>query len=299
MVKQLVYRIICLKPLNVLIRWLLRPFADLLPAHIINRIPVVGKIEVVVPNSGKVLALVSGGADPIASNLYWGGLETFEFETFTLYLELLKNTAVVFDIGANTGIFALLAAIDSPSRQVHAFEPAPKIFDYLQKNVATNKLTNLKPVCGALTDYDGDIELYIPRSIMLPTSSSTLKGFRKAQATITVPALTLDAYVANNQIAQVDLLKIDTEGTEPKVLEGAKHTLERDKPIIICEVLKGRTEDALHAVFAQSPYKFFLITQNGLVHRDKIVGDETYQARNYLFITPEKLAQNFPELHIV
>lgn len=299
MVKQLVYRIICLKPLNVLIRWLLKPFADLIPAHIINRIPVVGKIEVVVPNSGKVLALVSGGADPIASNLYWGGLETFEFETFTLYLELLKNAAVVFDIGANTGIFALLAAIDSPSRQVHAFEPAPKIFDYLQKNVATNKLTNLKPVCGALTDYDGDIELYIPRSIMLPTSSSTLKGFRKAQATITVPALTLDAYVANNQIAQVDLLKIDTEGTEPKVLEGAKHTLERDKPIIICEVLKGRTENALHAVFAQSSYKFFLITQNGLVHRDKIVGDETYQARNYLFITPEKLAQNFPELHIV
>lgn len=299
MVKQLVYRIICLKPLNVLIRWLLKPFVGRLPAHIINRIPVVGKIEVVIPNSGKVLALVSGGADPIASNLYWGGLETFEFETFTLYLELLKNAAVVFDIGANTGIFALLAAIDSPSREVHAFEPAPKIFNYLQKNVVTNRLTNLKPVCGALTDYDGDIELYIPRSIMLPTSSSTLKGFRKAQATITVPALTLDAYVVNNQIAQVDLLKIDTEGTEPRVLEGAKHTLERDKPIIICEVLKGRTEDALHAMFAQSSYKFFLITQNGLVHRDKIVGDETYQARNYLFITPEKLAQNFPELHIV
>ena len=299
MLKRLIYQFICIKPINILLRVLLKPFARFLPTKVINRIPVVGKIQVSVPNSDRILVLTSWGTDPIASSLYWGGLESFEFETFKLYLQLLKDAKVVFDIGANTGIFALLAAIDSPDRQVHAFEPAPKIFSHLQKNAAINKLDNLKPVCSALTNYDGDIDLYIPHSLMLPTSSSTLKGFRKAQETVKAQALKADTYVDANQIGLVDLLKIDTEGTEPKVLEGAQHILVRDEPVIICEVLKGRTESALQAVFYDSRYKFFLITENGLVHKDNIVGDETYNTRNYLFITPDKLSKNLSEVIII
>ncbi|HMR67149.1 MAG TPA: FkbM family methyltransferase [Anaerolineae bacterium] len=277
----------------------MKPFAHLLPARLINRVPVVGTINLPVPNSEKVLILSSRGADPIASGLYWGGIESFEAETFKVYFDLLKTAEVVFDIGANTGIFALLAAIDCKDRQVHAFEPAPKIFDYLQRNATINKLNNLKPVCSALTDYDGEIDLYIPYSVLLPTSSSTLKGFRQAQETVTVPAVKLDTYAAVHHISKVDLLKIDTEGTEPKVLEGAKSILDRDKPVIICEVLKNRTENALNAIFARSNYKFFLITNDGLVHQDKIVGDASYRARNYLFITPDKLAQKLPKIPIV
>lgn len=232
---------------------------------------------------------MSDGDDPIASSLYWTGIESFEFETVKLYLHLLENAQVVFDIGANTGLFTLLAAAGSKDRHVHAFEPVPKIFEYLKRNVETNNLRNVKPVCKAITNYDGEIELYIPSSVVFPTASSTLKGFRKAAETITVPALKADTYVAGNRIPKVDLLKIDTEGTEHQVLEGAKYILERDTPAIICEVLKGRTETALHAVFANSPYKFFLITDEGLVHKEKIEGDGTYKCRNYLFVTPDKI----------
>ena len=49
--------------------------------------------------------------------------------------------------------------------------------------------------------------------------------------------------------------KIDTKTTEHKVLEGAKNVLERDEPIIICEVLKGKTEKYLHSLLANTDYR--------------------------------------------
>ncbi len=58
---------------------------------------------------------------------------------------------------------------------------------------------------------------------------------------------------------------------------------------MICEVLRDLTETALHAVFQGTPYRFFLITDEGLVSKRTIVGDERYRERNYLFVTPRRL----------
>jgi FkbM family methyltransferase len=228
-IKRWIFVIIRIRVINVLLRGLLKPFSPILPDSIVSRIPVAGKVYLRLPDSEKVLILKSDGDDPTASRLCWCGLRSFEPETIDLYFHLIKHSKIVFDVGAHTGLFALLAAIDSRDREIHAFEPVPKIFDYLVRNIKINGLTNLKPVCGAATDYDGEIPLYIPHSIALPYSSSTLKGFRKASETIVVTALKIDTYVAANNITRVDLLKIDTEGTEYKVLEGAKGVLERDK----------------------------------------------------------------------
>lgn len=284
--KRLVFVIIRLKAINVFLRGLLKPFLPILPDKFVSRIPVVGKVYLPLPDSKRVLILASKGDDSIASSAYWYGLHSFEPETIDLYFHLLKHSQVVFDIGANTGLFALLAAVDSREREVHAFEPVPKIFNYLERNITVNDLPNLKAVCGAATNYDGEITLYIPHSITLPFSASTLKGFREVGETIVVPALKLDTYITTNNVTRVDLLKIDTEGTEHKVLEGAKTILERDKPIIICEVLQGLTETFLHSIFDDTEYKIFLITADGLVRKEKIVGDKYM---NYLFITIDKI----------
>jgi FkbM family methyltransferase len=279
-------------------RALLKPISPMLPDHMINRIPFVGAFCLHVPDSDKSLKIISDGKDSIASGLYWNGLDSFEPETLELYFHLLKYSRVVFDVGANTGLFALLAAVDSRDREVYAFEPVPEIFSYLQRNAQVNHLHNLTPACSAVTSYDGDIELYIPRSVTIPFSASALKGFRKASKTVTVPAVRLDTYVVANNIKRVDLLKIDTEGTEPEVLAGAKQVLARDEPIIICEVLKGRTEAALHSIFDHTPYRFFLVTNEGLLEKETIAGDESYKNRNYLFITKDKISSLLPEMII-
>jgi hypothetical protein len=122
-------------------------------------------------------------------------------------------------------------------------------------------------------------------------NASTLEGFREATETILVPAVTLDTYVRTNKIAKVDLIKMDTEGAEHNVLEGAKNILKRDEPVIICEVLKGLTENSLGAILEGTEYRFFHITGSGLIRRRKIVADETRRNVNYLFIAARKLPE--------
>jgi FkbM family methyltransferase len=284
--KQVLFRFLRVRVVNKVLRGLLKPLSPVLPGHLVGRIPVVGRIEVAVPPS-RVLLLEGDGNDSLASGLYWKGLQSFEPETVELFLDLLEHAAVVLDIGAYTGLFALLAAVDCPARDVHAFEAAPRNFEALTRNIQVNRLDNVTPVWGAVANHDGEALLHIPRTTTLPFSASTRKGFREANQSIVVPALRIDTYIEAAGTATVGLIKIDTEGTEPEVLEGAETVLERDRPLVICEVLKGQTERRLHAVLEGKGYRTFHITAAGLIAKEEIEGDARYQERNYLF-TPEE-----------
>jgi FkbM family methyltransferase len=264
----------------------IKPFAAIMPKGILTRISVYGKICLRLPNSKKVY-LLSDGNDYISSLLYWGGIDAFEGNTIKLFIELLNYSDTFFDIGANTGIYSLIAATDNHRRMVYAFEPVPRVVDCLKRNVELNKLHNIQINPYAITNYDGEITLYIPDSA-IPTEASTHEGFRKTTKNISVQAKTIDSFVIQNEISKVDLMKIDTEGTEHEVLEGARNILRRDEPILICEVLKGRTEDRLHVVMDRLGYKYFWISDGGLIEKKLIEGDPTYRNMNYLFITDKK-----------
>jgi len=285
--KQGIKRLLRVKAFNAAAIPVARWCAPILPRRVLQRIPYVGRVRLRLPGSREVL-LESDGHDPVATMVFWGGIEGFEASTLRLFLKLMESSEVLFDIGANTGIYTLIAGVANPQSQVHAFEPVPRVCDYFEKNVEINRLTNAELHRIALTDYDGQIELYVPPKA-LPSSASTLKGFVADTEVLRVQAQTLDSFVAQHHILGVDLLKIDTEATEHLVLQGGRKTIERDQPTMICEVLAGRTESQLHAVLDGLGYKYFWISRDGLVEKRKIVGDPTYQEANYLFITDEKL----------
>ena len=282
-IKKPLKRIIYTETANALLRQLLKPFHSVIPAHIMRRVPLVGIIDVPLPNSKKMLLKVNG-LDAIASSIYWHGIEAFESETLALFFKLTRGGDVFFDVGANIGLYSLVASLSHPDIKVYAFEPDPTIFDCLKNNVEINHVNNVHLNCSAITNYDGDITLYLVPG----ASASTVEGFKKASEAISVPALSLDTFVTKNNISRVDLIKIDTEATEPQVLEGARKLIKRDQPIIICEVLYGYTEEALHAVLDDLSYKYFWITQDGLIETE-IVGDNTWQNLNYLFVPKNKV----------
>ena len=91
--------------------------------------------------------------------------------------------------------------------------------------------------------------------------------------------------MAAEGIERIDLVKIDTESTEPTVLRGLTTCLERHHPDIVCEVLVGRTEAQLMEVLAPLGYRFWSITSNGLERRENIVADRRFL--NYLFTTAD------------
>jgi len=285
------------KPVNLLSRGIVRLLSKVMPRYFPGKFPVVGEIVVEVPGS-KPLVFVSDGRDSIASRLYWSGLEGHEPETIKTYLSLLEGSKVVLDVGASTGLFSLLAAAGCSNRKVYAFEPAPETFQYLTTNLEKNGLGNVTPVRGCLLDFDGETPLYLNHSAALPFSTSSIEGYRDTKLTVTAKAMMIDSYAETHNLPAIDLIKIDCEGLDHLVLKGAKNVLKRDQPVIICEVLHEDTDRLLNEVLEGSGYRYFIITDDGLVQQQTILGDRTYKYRNFLFLPGSKSDQVLESLSL-
>lgn len=277
-VKWLIYR----GPVNRALRLVIRPFRRLIPIRTLLRIPLVGKLSVSVPGFPDIWLEIRG-LDDVTGLLYWRGHRAYEPEVLNILPTLVRGCDTFLDVGAHVGLYSLLAAAENPRRNVYAFEPVPEIASILRRNREINQLANLHIEVSAVSDRVGEAELAIPYE-GVPTSSSLRKGFRDPRRLIRVPTVTLDQFAESRGIARVDLVKIDTETTEPDVLVGGGRLLDRDEPAIICEVLAGYTDSQLNAVLEGKRYIYFLITADGLIRESRIRGDTTYRYRDYLLV---------------
>lgn len=129
---------------------------------------------------------------------------------------------VCVDVGANAGVYSgLLVDAIGPRAVVHSFEPAPETFTELQRRVAARPA--IHPHQVALGAAEDELTLYV-----LPGHSqlSSLHPLEESGTiTHTVPVRTLDTWAAENGIDQITLVKIDVEGAEAAVLEGASRLL--------------------------------------------------------------------------
>jgi FkbM family methyltransferase len=268
------------------------PLARLLPPDQVARIPVVGKVPVDLPGGARFW-LQTDGDDAIASLMFWRRrFLAYEPHTANLFLKLLRSARTFVDVGANTGIYSLAAAVDDPTRSVYAFEPFPAVYAYLSRNIALNRLANAHAFPVALSDFTGSIPFYIPSaSAVFPFSASTAEGLVAQVDRIQVQATTLDRFAAEQGIDRLDLIKVDTETTEHQVLRGAADILCRHRPLIICEVLPFGKEPQLHAVLDSLDYRYFWIEGSRLTPVDEITGDQTLTNMNYLFVPSERMSE--------
>ena len=284
----LLKRIASSPTINPIARKTFRRFSKNFSEDFLSRIPIVGEVEIDLNFDAENFLLFSDGDDHIISRQYLSP-RGFEKPSMNIFVQLAKNSKTVFDIGANTGIYSIASAINSPKSSVYSFEPVPKIFSRLNHNIKINSLENVQSQNYLVANYDGVQSLHIPRSKDIVTSASAAAGFRESTEEIDVPALTLDSFIESHQLSSVDLIKIDTESTEPSVLQGAMNTIERMRPTILCEVLHGLTEAALHSCLDKFSYRYFWVTPEGLVEKQKIAGDPKYKSLNYLFVSPDKI----------
>ena len=106
-----------------------------------------------------------------------------------------------------------------------------------------------------------------------------------------MPTTTIDLFCENNDIEKVDIIKIDVEGAEHIVLEGAPKTIKKHEPIIIAEILFDRqVERKARKKLENRNYACYLITDKGLVRKNKIVGDNTSKYLNYRFVPDKKIS---------
>ena len=141
-----------------------------------------------------------------------------------------EDFRIVIDVGANVGDWSVVAAQCWPSCRVHAFEIVPQIFADLQETVKISACQNITAVNNGLGNEQGKIQIhYYPEHPDL-----SCEGPRHNYHSIVVDATTttLVDYCASAGIGIIDFLKIDVEGVEYKVLQGASALV--DAGVIHC-----------------------------------------------------------------
>jgi FkbM family methyltransferase len=261
--------------------------AHMLPEYVLDQMPVPAVVPIRLPDGEYMRMRCPGPAEGVASRLFWGGFAAFEPETTALFYRLSRSVTCVYDVGAYTGYYALLAARASSHSRIYSFEPVPATYQLLCENLRLNGADNVSPEPMALADAIGEANLYVPDT-ELAASASMLEGFRPATRTLRVAATTVDAHAASHEVPRVDLVKMDTEATEHQVLAGMHDTLGRDAPLIISEVLHGRNGPQQEAILAAHGYRWFHITDKQLVPTAHVEGDPEHRFRNYLFAHPRR-----------
>jgi len=143
----------------------------------------------------------------------------FESE-ITLLPKLLEPGATFVDVGANLGVYSMIAAhVVGSSGRVVAFEPTPQARSLLEAAKERNGFTGLVIRREALADHIGEADLFFDAQTELASLSKSTSGTTKS---IRVPLTTLDAVHAEMDLSATSLIKLDAEGAEESILRGAE-----------------------------------------------------------------------------
>ena len=156
----------------------------------------------------------------------WYG--TYEPEESKLMKQRLQPGDVFFDIGAQAGYHTMYASsLVGPDGRVFAFEPAPANLANIKQHVLMNHLTNTFVVDAAVSDVNGVSHF--------DCADSAVAGHLSSTGTLAVRTISLDQEIDSGALPDPDYIKIDAEGAELKILEGARKMLGRRHPTISLE----------------------------------------------------------------
>ena len=225
-------------------------------------------ISLTVPWHGGTLVDVTLGNDNSLC-LYVCG--SFEPNEFSFVDRVLRPGMVFLDVGANDGYYTLFAARRvGAGGMVIAVEPSSRERTHLQRNITRNGIENVQIVASALGSSSAIVDLHLAHGVH--AGHNTLGKFAHDDvvraSSERVRLETLDSVVIRHGISHVDFIKIDVEGSEAGVVEGARTVLKTMRPVILMELndralcAQGQSVDALiqmmrdefsYSVFSFSP----------------------------------------------
>jgi FkbM family methyltransferase len=157
-----------------------------------------------------------------AQHACWLG--SFEHEKQRQIANELRPGDVFYDLGANVGLYTLLAARRVAAGSVFAFEPLPRNIEYLRKHLKLNRVSNAELLELAVCDVVGIASFQEAES----SSMGRLGGGGSTR----VRTATLDSLLLQKKILPPSLIKIDIEGAELLALKGACEVFRRFKPVL-------------------------------------------------------------------
>lgn len=175
-------------------------------------------------------------------------LGSFEIEKQRRLSGHLREGMTVFDLGAHSGFYTLLAARGvGPSGKVVAFEPWPPNIEDWRAHMRMNRLTNVEVLPFAVGRADGDVWFE-------PGPSNSEGRIVDSPAGMRFAAVTLDTMLGTKRCPVPDLIKMDVEGAESAVLEGARTLLREHAPIWFIALHSAEQKRACVRILAEAGY---------------------------------------------
>lgn len=216
---------------------------------------------------------------------------TYEKEDADMLYLLVFDSEVIFDIGANIGWYTNHLAKKQPNAKIYAFEPIADAFRQLKVNTQLNNLTNVSLHNLALSNQKGLLSFYYSPLISGASSSVNITENDTMQL-LDCSANTLDSFVEEYQLKQIDFIKCDVEGAEYRVYQGGINSLEKFKPIVFSEMLRKWSAkfnyhpNDIIALFKELGYQCF-VAQAGKLNQIDCVTEQTLET-NYFFLHSAK-----------
>lgn len=239
-------------------------FTRLIPARLRRYLAFQGPFSVT--TTAGTFLMVNGYGFEIESGLFWEGERSFEPATTRMWMTLAADAQFIFDVGANTGVFALLAQSVNPTATVHAFEPIARVHAVLAENCRINSArAGFGITCHrvALSDYSGEGLMHdLPVEHMYTASLNNIhKGRGQTMQGITeaVPVMRFDDFLERHAIGGLDLVKIDVESHEPSVLRGFGSLIDRYHPTLLVEIWNNEVGTAAEAILASCGYLYYAL----------------------------------------
>jgi FkbM family methyltransferase len=236
--------------------------------------------------------------------------QLYEPEVSALMIQVLSQGDIVVDVGANCGFFTVLAGtLVGPNGHVVAIEPAPANIAKLRKNLESNKLANVSVIDGVAAAQSGSMNLHVNsdtgagHALWDPGQFPANEKSRANPKTISVAATTIDAECHQRSLSTPKLIKIDTEGAEQRVLEGAFGLLSGCKvPFVIVELHEfglaklGCTQQSLRKFMEDLGYSTFGLYNSCSLPKLVPPGTQIKSSVfvNILFSTPSNIAEYWP-----
>ena len=225
----------------------------------------------------------------------------FEETEMRFVRRLLRPGMTVLDIGAHHGLYTLLAAKRVGRRgRVIAFEPSPRERRRLAKHVRLNRCRNVEVEACALGNESGEADLFLVDGFRDWGNSLRPPAVAEPTRKMRVPVQRLDDVLAELGVEHVDFIKLDAEGGELAVLEGARKLLQTaPRPAILAEVEDVRTRPwgyparEIMQLLARWNYRWFALSEMGTLYPAS-PDDESYDA-NFVAL-PHERAEEFQQM---
>jgi FkbM family methyltransferase len=185
---------------------------------------------------------------------YWLG--TYELEKQVVMKRVVKPGMTVFDIGANAGFYTLFfSRLVGDRGQVWAFEPLPENGHNILRHIRLNRLQNVTLLQAAVSDRIGAVGF---------AAEDNSTGAIAQRGDFITPTFSLDYLVCNQVIPAPDLIKIDVEGAEYLVLEGARLLLNQQKPMLFIALHGAEQKRRCQKALERLDYQIFNLDGSAL-----------------------------------